>query len=298
MKVTRITTWLITGVVLSIPWSSATVFADLFRIDQIQYVDLSVDPSGASSYDGQTHDCIGGIVTTIWTGSRPRLVLQDPNYMNGWGAIQVKGWNGGDTFAGINPGDWVSFTDVLVEEYRGNTFLQFGGTQGPAPNAAFARESTGHTIPASTVVTLDQIAAPAEGPPESWLVADHSAEPYEAMWLTVKEVTVTGLGFGKADDNYVLSSADGDAWASDYNNEGKGYFDLYHPYVQLGSEFYSVTGILEQYEKGSTDDWDYYQLLTTSTGDLNLVPEPSAWLLLLSGVLSLAGWPLIRRRRS
>ncbi len=59
----------------------------------------------------------------------------------------------------------------------------------------------------------------------------------------------------------------------------------------------TATGILEQYEK-RVAGWDYYQLLTTSTGDLNPVPEPSAWLLLLSGVVSLAGWPLIRRRRS
>ena len=292
MTTNRITACLTSALVILILLSDVAVFADPLNIYQIQYVE-SVDPIEDSPYAGQIVDCSGGIVTYIAAGSRPRLVVQDPSHPDGWGAIQVKGWSGEDTFAGINVGDWVSATNVFVEENRGTTFLQFGGDQlGPAPNATFTVESTGNLVPAPKVVALDQILAPVGGN-----VTEHGAECFESMRLTVEDVIVTGLGLGKADDNYVLHNDDGDAWASDYVNEDKGYFDLYHPHVQLGGQFASVTGVLEQYERSSSG-WDYYQLLTTSTDDFQLVPEPSSWHALLAGMACLVAWMSVRRRRS
>jgi hypothetical protein len=263
MTTSRITVRLATITLLFVAWFGGAVRGEAMTIYEIQYTDLSEDPTGSSPYAGQTLDCAGGIVVNIWTGSRPRLILQDPANPDGWGAIQVKGWDGDDTFAGISLGDWVSLTGVYVEENRGTTFLQFG--TGPAPNAAFVVQSTGNPLPPPMVVALEQIAAPLEGPPGSWRVANHSAEPYESMRLTVEDVVVTALDLGKASDNYNLQNDDGDAWASDYMNADKDYDDLNHPCVKLGSKFFSVTGILEQYARSPS--WDYYQLLTTSTND-------------------------------
>jgi hypothetical protein len=271
----------------------AVTYYDIYRI---QYTDLIANPTGSSPYAGQFVNCVGGIVVNTWTGSQPRLVLQDPACPDGWGAIQVKGFNGASTFAGVSVGDWVSLTNVYVEEYRGTTFLQFGGATGPAPNATLVVQSTGNVLPPPLVVTLDEIAAPLEGPPGSWLVADHSAEPYESMRLAVEDVAVTALGLGKAADNYSVHSGDGDAWVSDYMNADRPYSNLYHPYVHLGAEFVSVTGILEQYQKSGTVSWDYYQLLTTCTGDL-VVPEPTTCVLLLTGLAAVVGLLRGRKRR-
>lgn len=197
-------------------------------------------------------------------------------------------------------GDWVSVTGVLVEEYRGGTFLQFGGSM--APGAGFTVESTGNALPAPVVVTPGQIAAPLEGSPGEWAVSDHGAEPYESMWLRVYNVTVTDMDLGKASDNYNLQSATlGDAWASDYMNDDLDdpSFDLYHAYVTLGQEFGYVTGILEQYTRDP--NWDYYQLLTTSTGDFYLgfiaVPEPAGALMLLAGAPLVLGRRRVWRRK-
>jgi hypothetical protein len=295
MAATRINVVLATAAALVVLFSPGTCLANPLTIYDIQYVDSTADPTGASPYNGATVDCTGGIVVFIDSGSRPRLFLQDPGYLDGWGAIQVKGWNGSETFAGVNVGDRVSLTDVYVEEFRGTTFLQFGA-DGQAPNAAITIESSGNPVPGPMVVTLDQIAAPLEGPPDQWYVTDHSAEPYESMRLTVEDVIVSDMYLGKAGDNYNLHNADGDAWASDYINVDKDPDDLYHPYVGTGAESLSVTGMLEQYER-RTSGWDYYQLLTTSTDDFVLVPEPAACVMLLTTTACLAGWTLLRRRR-
>jgi hypothetical protein len=255
----------------------------------IQYVDLTVDPAGNSPYDEQIVDCDGGIVTHIIGGFRPRLVLQDPNDPAGWGGIQVKGWNGGDTFAGIGVGDLVSLSDVLVEEYRGNTFLQVGGSL--APDAVVTVESFGNPLPSPKLVTLDEIPAPLEDleNPGDWYVEDHRAEKYEAMLLVVEDVTVTTMGLGKADDNYNLHNASGDAWATDYAASPADLVGDYLPPIELGAQFDRVVGVLEQY---TNEGWDYYQLLTRGSRD---VPEPSALVLLLTG-LALVGSAWRRRR--
>jgi hypothetical protein len=298
MSATRVSTTLMAALALLALFAGSGQPARALTIYDIQHVDLGTDPTGTSPYDGSVVDCAGGIVTHIYAGSRPRLMLQDPDYLNGWGAIQVKGWSGDDTFAGVNVGDSISLTNVLVEEHRGTTFLQFGGSlpSGPAPDAQFSVEGTGNSIPAPTVVTLDKIAAPVEGPPGEWYVADHTAELYESMWLTVENVAVTAIDLGKEPDNYNLHNAAGNAWASDYMNVDLDYGELYHDYVHLSSQFVSVTGILEQYQKD--DNWDYYQLMTTCTGDfMQVVPEPTACVALLTGIGCLVVWTLVRRRK-
>ena len=259
----------------------------LLKIHLIQYTD---DPAGASDYDGQVLNCVGGIVTHKFRGGKPKLTLQDPNppvdpkYAGGWAGIQVKDWTAGlELFDAVSVGDWVSLTNVEVEEFYGNTLLHYK----PDNAAGLTRESTGNPLPPHMLVTVEEIAAPVEGPADEWYVADHSAEKYEAMLLTVEEVTVTAMDLGAKRDNYNLQGQAGDCWAGDYMNADAG--GLYHPCVSVGAHFDSVSGILEQYRK---DEFDYYQLLTTATDDL--VPEPAAIVMLLVGAAAVP----YRTRRS
>ena len=233
--------------------------AQALTIYQIQYTQ---DPLGASPQASQIVDCAGGIVMAKYGGFK--LTLQDPAYPDGWGGIQIKDWTVDlELFDGVEVGDRVSLANVFVEEYRGNTLLQYQ----PENSPGFAVLSSGNPLPAHKLVTAGEIAAPVEGPPREWYVADHSAEKYEAMLLKVEDVTVTAMDLGKARDNYNLSDAGADCWAADYINADRG--DLYHPYVELDHHFQSVSGILEQYTK---NEWDYYQLLTTATDDLSPMP--------------------------
>ena len=105
--------------------------------------------------------------------------------------------------------------------------------------------------------------------------------------MQVQNVTVTAWDLGKAGDNYSLNG-NGICWATDYYNEARLPTDLYHPYVTLGAQLDSVSGILEQYTK--SPDWDYYQICTTSYRDV--VPEPAT-----VGLLLLGGGLLVRRKR-
>ena len=91
--------------------------ADALSIYDIQY---TTDADGTSPQNGNIVDCAGGIVSHIRQGGRPRLVIQDPNYPDGWGAIQIKGWTS-DAFNNIAVGDWISLTNVMVEENKGTT---------------------------------------------------------------------------------------------------------------------------------------------------------------------------------
>jgi len=201
--------------------------ADEFSIYEIQY---TTDPNGASPQDGNIVDCVGGIVTHKPPTGKPRLVIQDTDYPLGWGAIQVKDLFGTGDFADVNVGDWVSFINVLVEENKGTTFLQYMAEN----NAGFTIVSTGNTLPEPLTVAVNQIAAPVEGL-DSWLVANHDAEKYEAMLIKVIDVNVEGLGYGKAYDNYVMQSntaPNSACWASDYMNDDMA--GIYHPYVEIG----------------------------------------------------------------
>jgi hypothetical protein len=237
--------------------------ADEMSIYEIQY---TTDPNGASGQHGNIVDCLGGIVTHKPPTGRPRLIIQDPNYPDGWGAIQVKDLFSAGVFTDVNVGDWISLANVEVEDNRGTTFLQYIGDN----NSGFTIVSTNNPLPEPLVVTVDEIAAPIEGL-DSWLVTDYSAEKYEAMLIKVINVNIKDTGYGKAYDNYILASnADPNltCWVSDYMNADKDKGLIYHPNIEPGRNFCGVTGVLEQYT-GEQEGiyYDYYQLLTTNTED-------------------------------
>ena len=75
---------------IAVTGSVSPLQAITLSIYEIQYTD---DANGVSPKNGNVVDCFGGIVTHKRSGGRPRLILQDPNYSDGWGAIQVKGWS-------------------------------------------------------------------------------------------------------------------------------------------------------------------------------------------------------------
>ena len=250
-------------------------------IYDIQYTTAA---DGASPLEGSTVDCAGGVVTHTWVGGSIRVFLQDPARSD-WAGIQVRDWTGGQLANNVATGDSVSLTNVRVDEWNGNTVLRYHSDL----QSSFTVVSSGNSAPAPVVVAPSAIAAAVEGPSGQWYVADRTAEKYEHMLLTVEAVTVAEMDMGKAADNYTLRDpVGGDCWASDYMNVDLGAED-YHPYIKLGADFDSVSGLLEQYAK-PTAGWDYYQLLTLQTSDL--VPEPCGLGLMLAGAASLG-----RRRR-
>ncbi len=238
--------------------------ADALSIYEIQY---TTDPNGASSYEGSVVDCNGGIVIHIKPGPPAKLTLYDPNYPDAWGGIMAKDPYSADVFTDVNVGDWVSLTNVKVEEVVGTTFLQYIEDNDPC----YTVVSHNNPLPKPITVRVGQIKAPVEGTLE-WVVEDHSAEKYEAMLLKVVDVNVDGQGYGKAEDNYILQSNrdPNSCWAADYMNE-EVEEDDYHRFVDVGSRFCGVTGILEQYTGTKYSvHYDYYQLLTTNTEDFTI----------------------------
>ena len=235
------------------------VKAEDLSIYEIQY---TTDPNGLSPQHGNVVDCLGGIVIHKFVGSRSRLILYDPNYADGWGGVQAKDLDGTGEFNDVNVGDWVSFINVEVQDYRGTTFLQYTAVHDP--NYIIISED--NPVPEPIPVRVNEIPSPIEGI-DQWVVADHNCEKYESMLIKVIDVNVNDLGYGKAYDNYVLEdNADPNmtCWASDYMNEDLGA--IYHPYVQVGQNFCGVAGILEQYDAERDGIYyDYYQLLTLST---------------------------------
>ncbi|HLB72473.1 MAG TPA: hypothetical protein VJJ98_00490, partial [Sedimentisphaerales bacterium] len=183
-------------VVASVIGSVQMLRADGLSIYEIQY---TTDPDGASPQDGNIVDCLGGIVVHKPLTGRPRLIIQDPDYPLGWGAIQVKDLYGIGVFVDVNVGDWVSLTNMLVEENKGTTFLQYIEDN----DAGFERMSTGNPLPGPLTLSVGEIAAPVPGGWDGyefteWLVADHDDEKYESMLIKVIDVNVEGLGYGKA----------------------------------------------------------------------------------------------------
>ena len=136
-------------------------------------------------------------------------------------------------------------------------------------------------MPEPLDINVDEIAAPVyQISPEGWLVQNHYAEKYEAMFVRVRNVIVTEKDNGKAEDNYTLQSnavpddPNISCWAADYMNEER-QADGYHSYIELGSHFCGVTGIIEHYNGYKNYyEWDYYQLLTTKTDDF-LITQPA-----------------------
>ncbi len=240
-------------------------------IYQIQY---TTDPAGNSSYDGQMVNCTGGIVIYKYSKGRQRIILYDGVHSDGWGGITVKALNG-YPFNSVNLGDWVSLSNVWVYEtaYKssGNTTLFYDSSF----SSSFTVDSNNNPLPQPTVVSITDIPAPVYDPARSgWYVANHNAEKYESMYIKVKDVNVGSMNLGKSNppDNYSLCSpADPSisCWASDYMNKDKDPALYYMSIIAPGLHLCSVSGILEQYTNlGGSTRWDYYQLLTTSSGDL------------------------------
>jgi len=258
----------IDGILLLWPFMVPSVATGAWMtIEQIQSNTVDGD---ASVYDRQLLNCLGGVVTSKFAGWRPRVILWDPDASDGWGAVQVKDWTVGDLFNQVQPGDWVRLANVEVEEFRGNTFLQWYSSNDPT----YEITSRGHPLPDPVLLSAGDLAAPIERPGEAceWCVDDHDAEPYEAMRVMVRDVTVTAMNLGKAQDNYNLHSSTGDdCWAADYMNadvQPSGY----HAYVGMGRHFCAVSGTLEQYTQ-TGDGWDYDQIVTMSTADLAICDD-------------------------
>jgi hypothetical protein len=233
-------------------------------IREIQYTE---SPDGASEYNGQVIDCAGGVVVIKTEGKRPRLVLHDPNAVDGWAGIQVKGWTS-DAFADVNVGDWVQLERTFVEENRGTTFLQYWDSNPDGSLPILTVVSRDHALPRPLVVDVNAIKAPEYLPLEdAWIVADHGAERFESMRVQIRHVEVIELGMGKAQDNYVLQSfrepndPNARCWASDYMNHNRVKPALYLPGIEVGRRFRAVTGMIEQYTHLG-EGYDYYQLLT------------------------------------
>ena len=264
---------------VALSWGSISSADDL-TIYNVQY---TTDPSGESPYYNQFHNVTGGVVTHIREGSWPRIYLQDPEQMDGWGAIYVLDVE--HELGGIQVGDWVNFTDLHVNEKRGTTYLDYEAT---AFNPSLGFEIVSHDNPVPEPITLTAADLPIHPAPDNHLLT----EPYESMLATLEDLTVGALGFGKADDNYELWQGDEVAWGTDYFT-APSYDPFYHPAIQPGAFLESITGIVEQYTKDpdQPDGWDYYQLCTR--GAYDIVPEPSTVALVLGGLV-LAG----RRRRS
>ncbi|MFH1111286.1 MAG: hypothetical protein V1790_19135 [Planctomycetota bacterium] len=227
-------------------------------------------------------ECDGGIVVAKFLGSRPRVILRDPRNPDAWAAIQVKDWTAGDLFNNVAIGDWVALANMLVEEYRGTTFLQW---QTPY-NPRFSIVSTGNPLPPPMRMDVEEMPAPTyDAASDGWYVANHGAEPFESMRLYVRDVTVTAKNLGKAVDNYSLQTADGyDCWAADYMNANRGPSG-YHPFVRVGRHFCAVAGVFEQYTNLG-EGWDYYQLVTVTTADLAICGDGDS-----DGDVDLADWP-------
>ena len=238
----------------------------------IYEIQSNTSDGDASSYNGQVVDCVGGICVGKYPGfsasSPRRLILQDPNYPNAWGAIQVKDWiSPYDMYTDVEIGDWVEMTNMLVEEKRGTTFL-YRQTE---HNPGFSVTSQGNPLPPPTVVLASDIPAPVYDPGgDTWLVENHDAEQFESMRLAVRHITVSALDLGSKVDNYELEdSQENGCWAADYMNDDLLDGEKYHPLVGLGQHFCVVGGVLEQYTNLG-DGYDYYQLVTQASYDLGL----------------------------
>ena len=238
------------------------VSADPLTIYELQSNTFDGD---VSVYDGELIDFAGGIVIGKFPGYRPRIMLQDPSHPDAWGGIQAKDWTGGPgLYDNIRVGDWVTITDIEVEEHRGGTFLQWYPINSPTCTIV----SRNNPLPPPILCPVTRIPAPLQYPGDEWYVENHDPEPLEAMRLTVRNVTITEWNLGKENDNYNLQTPDGDdCWAADYMNADKDSWEDYHPFIEKGRHFCAVTGLFEQYTNPDTG-YDYYQLITLSSADL------------------------------
>ena len=248
----------------------AAALAVEYTIYEIKY---TTDPEGGSPHSGEIVDCGGGIVVAKFRGFTPRIILQDPDFLDGWGGIQVKDWSANlDLYDAVAIGDDITLSNVTVEEFRGNTVLQWYPADGPG----FTLLSQGNDPPPPIAVSAGQIPGPVCYGTGCW-VDDHRAEPYEAMRIVVHNVTVGQKGLGKAEDNYELLQGGEVAWAADYMNIDVDAPYDYDPRIETGAHLASISGLLEQYKKQEASwDWDYYQLCTLSEDDIVLAGDVPA----------------------
>jgi hypothetical protein len=245
---------------------------------------LSISQIRQSSSANDVVDSLGGIVTfksTLGT----RVILQDPNSET-FAAIQIRdrksaqGDTGGYLWSRVEVGDWVSFSNVLVTSWTGNTMLHFNDPErfdSTLPASTYTILSSGNPLPSPVPVTLEQIQAPTESD------GNYTIDPgqlsnnrqLEGMRVVVSDVQVAALDQGRFADNYLLRSQ-GDtsgtgpsAFAADYNNYNKGEDNVYHPYVEVGAEFSQITGYMER-SRSSSGSSDYYQLATMTTASFGL----------------------------
>ncbi len=264
------------------------VQADPLSIYDVQYTE---DPDGISAYNGQTWDVSGGVVTYAQaSGSRRRVYIQDPAHLE-WGGILIKDWTGGGLADHVAVGDRIDVSSVYVEESSGTTTLQYGGPS--AGSATFQNLGPASSLPEPLDTIAPAIlAAPVytAGSPDTWLIEDYDAEPYEGMLVTFTDVTVGQVGLGAKNDIYQLLVGDDVLWCTDYmnlNKEGD-----YHPRIFPGAQLRSYTGIVEHYIGTNSQtgaEYDCYQVCTRWTADI--VPEPGTFGILIMGLL------LMRRPR-
>ncbi|MFH1745832.1 MAG: hypothetical protein ABIG44_02190 [Planctomycetota bacterium] len=258
----------VAGALLLVTFLVVMACAGLAQQLSIYEIQSNTVDGDASIYHLEVVDCAGGICVGKYPGTRPRLILRDPNQVGGWAGIQVKDWiYPFDMFNDVQIGDRVELSNMLVEEYLGTTFLQRQSAYNPVYNIL----SQGNPLPPPTIVSVDQIPAPLYVPDHpngpGWYVENHDAEPFESMRLVVRDVLVTQMDLGKALDNYNLADQAGnDCWATDYMNVDVDDWG-YHPFVGYEQHFCAVAGVFEQYTRLSTR-WDYYQLVTLDTPDL------------------------------
>ena len=101
-------------------WCGGPGRADLLSIHDIQY---TTDASGASSSDGNTIDCVGGVVTFNSysnPSTLPRILLQDPAWPDGWDASFKLHAPGRTTVEGEVRGGRVTELKVTPEARRRN----------------------------------------------------------------------------------------------------------------------------------------------------------------------------------
>jgi hypothetical protein len=244
----------------------------------------TISATRQASPSNQVIDSVGGIVTfksTLGT----RVVLQDPN-SGSYAAIQIRdrksaqGDTGGYLWSRVEVGDWVSFTNVLVTTWTGNTILHFNDPERfdpTLPASTYTIVSSGNALPSPVPVSLEQILAPTANGGNYTIdpSALSSYQSLEGMRVVVNNVQVTELDAGRFFDNYVIRSQDDasgsgpSAYAADYNNYNRGENNIYHPFVEVGAEFNQIVGYMER-SRSSSGASDYYQLVTTTSASFGL----------------------------
>jgi len=208
----------------------------------------TVEQDWMSPYAGQTVSVAGGVVTHV---AGLRITLQDPTLGTEWAGLEIRAYENEAPLGVVRVGDQVDFHDLLVEEFRGGTIPQFKSY------SSFEVKSSGHPLPAPVVLTCADVA---------WPPDREACERYEGMLVTVEDVRVGRMDWGKAEDNYELTDGTSTVWASDYYN-----LDLAVPpfpkyRVSRGERYRRITGVLQEYvlpEEG----WDYYQILPRGDAD-------------------------------